>query len=119
MGASGCDNGAHGAGPAPPSGLRDASAEPGRTGFSCPTCGRFVVTAIDGWFRDPKHGSPRRFCDHACRQAAYRRRRAGVPETTPVQLLGGWRRRLNPDQGQQHAQSPNPKPNKAPQGEAV
>jgi hypothetical protein len=53
---SGCDNGAHETRPALPSGLRDASAGPARTGFSCPTCGRFIVTAIEGWFSDRQHG---------------------------------------------------------------
>ncbi len=76
MGTSGCDNGAHGPGPAQPSGLRDASAEPARTGFLCPTRGRFIVTAIEGWFSDRRHGSPQKFCSHTCRQRAYRRRRA-------------------------------------------
>jgi hypothetical protein len=74
MGTSGCDNGAHGAAPAQPSGSRDASVEPGRTGFLCPACGRFIVTAIEGWFRDPRHGSAQRFCSHTCRQQVYRRR---------------------------------------------
>ena len=118
MGTSDCDNGAYGTGTAPSTGLRDASVEPDRTGFSCPTCGRFIVTAIEG-LRHPQHGSPRRFCDHACRQAAYRRRRADVPEATPLQRQGGRRRRLNPGQGQQNAQSPNPKSNKALRGDAV
>ena len=119
MGASDCDNGAHSTSPAVPKAMRDALAEPGGTGFLCPTCGRFIVTAIEGWFSDRRHGSPRRFCSHTCRQRAYRRRRAGVPETTPLQLEGGRRRGLKPDQGQQHAQSPNPKPNKASKREAV
>ena len=48
MGTSDCDNGAYGTGTAPSTGLRDASVEPDRTGFSCPTCGRFIVTAIEG-----------------------------------------------------------------------
>ena len=48
MGTSDCDNGAYGTGTAPSTGLRDASVEPDRTGFSCPTCGRFIVTVIEG-----------------------------------------------------------------------
>ncbi|MDA8282894.1 MAG: hypothetical protein M0Z42_06245 [Actinomycetota bacterium] len=75
--------------------LRYAS-DPGRHGYHCGTCGRFVVTAIDGLFRNPATGSPARFCDAACRQAAYRRRRAGVEENTPLQHSGGRSRRLAP-----------------------
>ncbi len=35
-----------------------------------------------------------RFCSPACRQAAWRRRQAGVSESTPRQLSGGRSRRL-------------------------
>ncbi|MGH3010174.1 MAG: hypothetical protein ACRDLM_12320, partial [Gaiellaceae bacterium] len=59
-----------------PGGMRDALPEPERTGFVCATCGRFIITAVEGLFRSARAGSPQRFCDHACRQAAYRRRRA-------------------------------------------
>jgi hypothetical protein len=77
-----------------PETLRDASREPARELFRCQCCGRDVVTAIDGLYRNPQPGSPRRFCDPACRQAAYRRRLAGVDESTPAQRDGGRRRRL-------------------------
>ena len=74
--------------------MRDASGQPGREGFECPVCGRFITTAIEGFWRNPKPGSPQRFCDPACRQAAYRRRRAGVAEGTPRQISGGRDRTL-------------------------
>ena len=44
--------------------------------------GRFNVTAIEGLFNRNRVGLPQRFCDHACRQAAYRRRR-GASEDAP------------------------------------
>jgi len=74
--------------------MRDASEEPSRAGFTCPVCGRFITTALEGLWANPNVGSPRRFCDPACRQAAYRRRRAGVAEETPRQTIGGRDRRL-------------------------
>jgi C4-type Zn-finger protein len=74
--------------------MRDASLPSDPEGFTCPVCGRFIVTAIDGLWRTPRAGSVRRFCDPACRQAAYRRRRAGVAETTPRQPTGGRNRHL-------------------------
>jgi hypothetical protein len=74
--------------------MRDASDRTDPEGFTCPVCGRFIVTAIDGLWRTPRAGSPRRFCDPACRQAAYRRRRADVAETTPRQTAGGRNRHL-------------------------
>jgi hypothetical protein len=74
--------------------MRNASELPYRDGFTCEHCGRFCVTAVDGVFSTPKAGSARRFCDPACRQAAWRRRRAGVAENTPRQQRGGRRRRL-------------------------
>jgi len=77
-----------------PETLRDASERPARELFRCQCCGRDIVTAIEGLYRNPKPGSPRRFCDPACRQAAYRRRRAGVDESTPAQREGGRGRRL-------------------------
>jgi hypothetical protein len=76
--------------------MRDASGPLAREGFTCPSCGRFIVTAIEGFFADRRSGSPRRFCDPACRQAAYRRRRAGVAEDVPAQRSGGRRRSLSP-----------------------
>lgn len=60
----------------------------------CECCGRDTVTAVEGLFRVPQTGSPRRFCSPACRQAAYRRRRAGVTELTPAQRQGGRNRNL-------------------------
>lgn len=74
--------------------MSDAFAGPAREGFTCPTCGRFVTTAVQGLFSDRKRGSPRRFCTPGCRQAAYRRRLAGVPETIGLQHRGGKNRRL-------------------------
>jgi hypothetical protein len=74
--------------------MRNASDKEGRESFSCATCGRVVVTAIEGLFCNPSVGSPRRFCSAACRAAAHRRRRAGVPEDTPRQRTGGRARRL-------------------------
>ncbi len=76
--------------------MRDASNRPAREGFTCDSCGRFIVTAVDGLWSAPTVGSPRRFCDPACRQAAYRRRRAGVAEDTPRQATGGRSRHLTP-----------------------
>lgn len=62
--------------------MRDASGTPAREAFVCACCGREIVVKAEGLFADPKVGSPRRFCDHACRQAAYRRRKAGPPKTS-------------------------------------
>jgi hypothetical protein len=67
---------------------------PQRDGFTCAHCGRLIITRIEGLFDDPNRGSRQRFCDHACRQAAYRRRNAGIPETTPPQRQGGRNRSL-------------------------
>jgi hypothetical protein len=75
--------------------LGDASDLPARIEFWCECCGRNIVTAIDGLFYNPQTGSPRRFCDPGCRQAAYRRRKAGTPENTPLQYTGGRNRKLN------------------------
>ncbi len=74
--------------------LRYASGVPAREGFTCGSCGRPVVTAIEGLFTSAKTGSPARFCGPACRQAAYRRRQAGVAENVPLQRRGGRRRSL-------------------------
>jgi hypothetical protein len=74
--------------------LRDASEEPARQWFHCPSCNRDIVTAIKGVFKSHKSGSPQRFCSQSCRQAAYRRRRAGVAESMPGQFKGGRNRRL-------------------------
>jgi hypothetical protein len=79
--------------------MRDASDRPARTITICECCGTTTVTAVEGLFTNPTPGSPRRFCSPACRQAAYRRRRAGVTETTPTQRQGGRNRRLrNPEE---------------------
>jgi hypothetical protein len=72
--------------------MRDASPE----GFHCACCRRFIPTALPGLSRAPRTGSPQRFCSPGCRQAAYRRRRAGVPEDVPLAHRGGGRRRLAP-----------------------
>ena len=83
-----------GSGPASPAPLRDASETLGREGFHCPSCNRDILTALDGVFRKRQSGSPQRFCSPSCRQAAYRRRRAGVSETVPGQFKGGRNRCL-------------------------
>ncbi len=77
--------------------MRDASDLTGPQPFTCAACGRLVTTSIEGLFANPRVGSPQRFCDHACRQAAYRRRQAGVAENTPPQHHGGRNRALKPD----------------------
>jgi len=77
--------------------MRDASDPVRREGFWCSSCGRFKVTAIEGVFRNPPAGSPARFCSPRCRQAAYRRRRAGAAEDAPRQHRGGRGRRLGPN----------------------
>jgi hypothetical protein len=83
-------------------GSRDASgtrrgrnaSTPARVGFVCPPCGRFVPTSVGGRVLRVGRGSPPRFCSPSCRQAAYRRRRAGVAEDMPLQLGGGRDRSL-------------------------
>ena len=97
--------------------MRNASSRPGgeppgeeptRTSFACACCGRQIVTAVEGLFYDAPVGSERRFCDPACRQAAWRRRKAGVAEATPLQRAGGRGRGLAKDIG--------PAPGSAPSG---
>jgi hypothetical protein len=73
--------------PATPDGLA-------RSGVTCQACGHVVVTSIQGLYDNPAVGSPQRFCSPACRQAAWRRRRAGVAEDAPRQHWGGRRRKL-------------------------
>jgi hypothetical protein len=65
-----------------------------RTGVVCGCCGAVVVTAVEGVFVNPEVGSAQRFCSPSCRQAAYRRRRAGAAEDAPRQRWGGRGRRL-------------------------
>jgi hypothetical protein len=65
-----------------------------RVGFVCPPCGRFVPTSVQGVVLRDGRGSPSRFCSPSCRQAAYRRRQAGVPEDVALQLGGGRDRSL-------------------------
>jgi len=67
-----------------------------RTGLQCQSCGRVIVLSVKDLYQTPARGSARRFCDPACRQAAYRRRQAHVPENTPAQQQGGRGRNLNP-----------------------
>lgn len=76
-----------------------ARSKPGRpevnpVGFTCPPCGRFVRTGLDGVLWRARTGSAPRFCSPGCRQAAYRRRLAGVGENLPLQRLGGRNRSL-------------------------
>jgi hypothetical protein len=100
--------------------MREPSPEPQRKGFTCPVCGRFIVTTIEGLFTNARSGSPRRFCDHACRQAAYRRRRAGAAEETPLQLKGGRGRQLTRPQRPSESLLPEiPKPDAPNEEEAV
>jgi hypothetical protein len=77
-------------------GFDDGSEPPSRQGFWCSCCGQFSVTAVEGVFRNPSVGSPQRFCTPRCRQAAYRRRKAGVAENIALQHDGGRGRRLRP-----------------------
>lgn len=76
--------------------MRDACDPPVRKGFICAACLRFTVPEGEGIFANAAVGSPARFCDHACQQRAYRRRKAGVPERTPLQRRGGRDRHLGP-----------------------
>jgi hypothetical protein len=72
--------------------MSDASSRPlgkAPVGYVCPPCGRFVRTDLDGVPWRGRTGSPSRFCSPGCRQAAYRRRQAGVPEDEPLQHRGG------------------------------
>jgi hypothetical protein len=80
--------------PAEPGLIGDPSPNPSREGFTRASCQRFVVTAVTRVFANPKVGSPARFCSPACRTAAWRRRRAGVPEDAPRQHHGGPNRSL-------------------------
>jgi hypothetical protein len=75
--------------------MRDASDRPARDVSVCERCETATVTAVEGLFRNPHPGTPRRFRSPTCRQAAYRRRLAGVAEATPTQPKGGRPRRLN------------------------
>jgi hypothetical protein len=68
--------------------------EPQRANFVCACCGRTVVTAVEGLYYNPAVGSKQRFCDAACRQAAWRRRKAGISEAAALQRTGGRSRRL-------------------------
>jgi hypothetical protein len=69
---------------------------PKPVGFVCPPCGRWISTGLDGLVLWAGTGSARRFCSPSCRQAAYRRRQAGVAEDLPLQLAGGRDRSLQP-----------------------
>jgi hypothetical protein len=74
--------------------MRNASPEPPRNQSVCAPCGTPILTAIEGHFYNPPVGSPRRFCSAACRQAAWRRQRAGIEKTAALQLRAGRTRRL-------------------------
>lgn len=65
-----------------------------RRGLICQACGRTVVITVEGLFDNPTRGSHQRFCSPSCRQAAFRRRRAGAAEDEPRQLTGGRDRHL-------------------------
>ena len=78
--------------------MSDAStaiAEEPFKGFTCPPCGRFTRTEVDGVAIRSRTGSPTRFCSPGCRQAAYRRRRAGIRESERLQHDGGRNRSLS------------------------
>jgi hypothetical protein len=86
---------------------RDASSRPSAerapltpVGFVCPPCGRFIPTEVDGLVLRSRTGSPPRFCSPGCRQAAYRRRRAGVAEDVALQPRGGRDRSLGGAKGE-------------------
>lgn len=70
--------------------------DPARRGFTCAVCGRLIITAVEGLYANPARGSAQRFCTPSCRQAAWRRRRAGASEDTPRQYAGGRARALAP-----------------------
>jgi hypothetical protein len=79
--------------------LSDASKAPAEEpfkGFTCPPCGRFIRTEVNGEIIRSRTGSPPRFCSPGCRQAAYRRRRAGARESERLQHNGGRNRSLSP-----------------------
>ncbi len=42
-----------------------------RTGLRCQCCDRIIVLSVEGLFDNRARGSARRFCDPACRQAAF------------------------------------------------
>jgi hypothetical protein len=77
------------------SGEACAGAETAPTGFVCPPCGRFIRTDLDGVLFRSRTGTAPRFCSPGCRQAGYRRRRAGVGEDAPLQHAGGRARSLS------------------------
>jgi len=81
--------------------MRDASDPAAREVSRCECCGTDTLIAIEGLFRNPTPGSPRRFCSPACRQAAYRRRQAGVAESTRPQRTGGRNRHLRCDEDEE------------------
>lgn len=83
---------------ASPAGPRRGSPEGQPAGFICPPCGRFVATDLDGVAWRARTGSLPRFCSPACRQAAFRRRRAGVDEGLRLQREGGRNRSLGAGQ---------------------
>ena len=66
-----------------------------RTGMTCQHCSREIVFSVEDHFQVPARGSKQRFCTPACRQAAYRRRRALVAENAPPQRHGGRGRKLS------------------------
>ena len=93
--------------PEPPPRLRDAFPEPARETFTCPCCGKTAVTAVHGVLANPDVGSPTRFCSPACRTAAWRHRRAGASERTPIQRRGGRGRNLTaPPNPKEHPMNP-------------
>jgi len=80
---------------ASPTGTRTGPPETLPVGFICPPCGRFIRTDLDGVLWRARTGSPPRFCSPGCRQAAFRRRRAGADEGVRLQQRGGRNRSLD------------------------
>ncbi|GAC1321894.1 MAG: hypothetical protein NVSMB12_22270 [Acidimicrobiales bacterium] len=80
---------------ASPTGPRTDPPESQPVGFICPPCGRFIRTDLDGVLWQARTGSPARFCSPGCRQAALRRRRAGVDEGVRLQQRCGRNRSLD------------------------
>jgi len=74
--------------------LRYASDGSGRESFTCGVGGQTVICAVEGVFANRRVGSLARLCTPACRGAAYRRRRAGMVENTPLHHPGRRRRSL-------------------------
>jgi len=85
--------------------MRDASPAPVRKGVTCASCGTFRLIAIEGLFSTPPSVHRSGSAQPACRQAAWRRRRAGVAEDVPRQTTGGRSRNLRAGAGARAARA--------------